>query len=308
MHATAAGSTVCQHHLVEFSLSLAMCPADRLIPLARTAEAHGWDSVALPDSVFFPEEVTGDYPFTADGRRFWAPETPFVDPLVSIPALAAVTERLRFVTAVLKTPLREPLLVAKSVGSIAAMFPGRVDLGVGLSWIPEEFAWLGQQMRTRGTRLDEQIDIMRLAFTGDWFEYHGRHYDFGRLRMEPSPGEPVPILVGGHSDAALRRAAQRGDGWLSAQLDRDALDEVLGRLHRQLEAARRDPVGFQVVVTPLVAPTVEAFAELAAAGVTGIITMPWYFMAGDPNDPGHQDESIAWFAETVIEPLNKELP
>lgn len=292
---------------MDFSLSLAMCPPDRLVPMARLAEQHGWDSITVPDSVFFPEEVSGDYPFTGDGQRFWTAETPFVDPLVSIPALAAATERIRFVTSVMKTPLREPLLVAKTVGSIAAMFPGRLDLGVGLSWIPEEFAWLGQEMRTRGRRLDEQIDILRLAFAGGWFEFHGDHYDFGRLRMEPSPTAPVPILVGGHSDAALRRAVGRGDGWLGAQLDHDAIVEVIARLDRTLDAAGRDRDGFVVSATPLVAARPEPMLDLAAAGLTGIMTMPWYFRPGDPNDPGHQDESIAWFAETVIAPVRQEL-
>lgn len=293
---------------MDFSLSLAMCPPERLLPMARLAEAHGWDAVAVPDSVFFPEQVSGEYPFTADGERFWSAETPFVEPLVSIPAMAAVTDRLRFVTSVMKTPLREPLLIAKAVGSIAAMFPGRLDLGVGLSWIPEEFAWLGQEMRTRGRRLDEQIDILRLAFAGGWFEFHGDHYDFDRLRMEPSPSEPVPVLVGGHSDAAIGRAVARGDGWLGAQLDRDALVEVLGRLDRALDEAGRDRTGFVASATPLVAARPDAMLDLAAAGLTGIMTMPWYFRPGDPNDPGHQDESIAWFAETVIAPVRKELP
>lgn len=297
---------LCQYRGVDFSLSLAMCPPDRLISLAKAAENAGWDSVAVPDSVFFPESVSADYPFSPDGTRFWDASTPFVDPLVSVPAIAAVTTRLRFVTSVLKTPLRQPLLVAKTVGSTAAMFPGRIDLGVGLSWIPEEFEWLSEDMGTRGRRLDEQIDIMRLAFAGGWFEYHGDHYDFGRLRMEPSPGTSVPILVGGHSDAALRRAATRGDGWLGAQLDRDSIDQVLRRLFAALAEHGRDRNDFQVIVTPLVAARPEMFADLEQAGVTGVITMPWYFMEGDPNDPTHQIESVAWFAETVIEPLRKE--
>lgn len=291
---------------VKFTLALAMCPPERLVPLARLADRHGWDAVAVPDSVFYPESVTGDYPFTPDGQRFWPADAPFVDPLVAIPALAAVTERLRFVTTVLKTPLREPLLVAKAVGSIAAMFPGRLDLGVGLSWIPEEFAWLGQEMRTRGKRLDEQIDVIRAVLAGGWAEFHGDHYDFDRLRMDPAPDRPVPIHVGGHSDAALRRAVQRGDGWIGAQLGRGDLAEVLGRLHQALAAADRDPAGYEVQATPLVAATPEAMAGLADLGLTGVITVPWYFSGGDPEDPVHQEESIAWFAETVIEPLRQE--
>ena len=137
-----------------------------------------------------------------------------------MPAVAAATERVNLYTNVLKTPLREPLLVAKSLGSIAAMFPGRIGLGVGLSWIPEEFQWLGQEMKTRGKRLDEQIEIIRLVIGGGYVEYHGKHYDFDRLRMEPPapPGHPVPIYVGGHSEAGLRRAARMGDGWIGAQV------------------------------------------------------------------------------------------
>lgn len=275
--------------------------------MARRAEAAGWDAIALPDSVFYPEQVSGDYPFTPDGTRFWEPDTPFVDPLVSIPALAASTDRIRFVTSVMKTPLREPLLVAKSVGSIAAMFPDRLDLGVGLSWIPEEFEWLGQEMRTRGRRLDEQIEILRLAFAGGWFEYHGDHHDFDRIRMEPSPDVPVPIFVGGHSDPALRRAARLGDGWLGAQLGPDDLTEVLGRLDDALEAEGRDRTGFHIGATPLVAARPEAMLDLAEMGLGGVMTMPWYFRPGDPNDPDHQDASIEWFAETVIHPVREEL-
>ena len=118
---------------MQFTLALAMCPPERVLPLARAAEAAGWDSVCFPDSVFYPESVSGDYPFTADGKRFWADDSPFVDPFVGMPAVAAATERVGLYTNVMKTPLREPLLVGKSIGSIAAMFPGRIGLGVGLS-------------------------------------------------------------------------------------------------------------------------------------------------------------------------------
>ena len=288
---------------MDFTLAVAMCPPDRIVPLARAAEAAGWDGIAVPDSVFFPEQVSAKYPFTPDGERFWAPETPFVDPLVAIPAMAAVTERLRFVTNVLKTPLRHPLLVAKAVGSTAAMFPGRMALGVGLSWIPEEFSWLGQEKSTRGQRLDEQIEVIRALLAGGWVEHHGRHYDFDRLRMEPAPGPGVPILVGGHSPAAMARAARLGDGWMGAQADRDELAVLLNDVGRALDDAGRDPVGFTTSATPLVAPTPEAFAELAELGLTEVITIPWYFSGGDPNDPGHQEESLHWFAETVIAPL-----
>ena len=288
---------------MKFTLALAMCPPERIVPLARAAEEAGWDAVAVPDSVFYPETVSGEYPFSADGDRFWPADAPFVDPLVAIPAMAAATDRISFVTNVLKTPLREPLLVAKAVGSAAAMFPGRVELGVGLSWMPEEFAWLGQEMRTRGKRLDEQIVIIRALLAGGWVEHHGPHYDFERLRMDPAPGPGVPIHVGGHSDAAMRRAVRLGDGWIGAQAGRDDLLAILGRLRATLEVEGRDHAAFEVQATPLVAATPAAMAELGQAGLTGVITVPWYFSGGNPDDYDHQLESLEWFAETVIRPL-----
>lgn len=290
---------------MQFTLALAMTPPERVLPLARAAEAAGWDSVCFPDSVFYPEEVTGSYPFTPDGKRFWPEDAPFVDPLVGMPAVGAATERIGLYTNVLKTPLREPLLVAKSLSSIAALFPGRVGLGVGLSWIPEEFAWLGQEMKTRGRRLDEQIEIIRAVLAGGYVEYHGRHYDFGRLRVEPPApaGEQVPLYVGGHSDAGMRRAATLGDGWIGAQATEEDLAELIGRLREALDEAGRTDEPFEVKATPLVPATPDAMARLGDLGLTDVITVPWYFSGGDPNDPQHQLDAVAWFAETVIMPL-----
>ncbi len=290
---------------MKFTLALAMTPPEMILPLARAAEAAGWDAVAMPDSVFYPREVSADYPFTPDGNRFWPDDAPFVDPLVGLPAVGAATERISLYTNVLKTPLREPLLVAKSLGSMAAMFPGRVGIGVGLSWIPEEFAWLGQEMRTRGRRLDEQIEIMRLVTGGGYVEYHGEHYDFDSLRMEPPapPGEPVPIHVGGHSDAGIRRAARLGDGWIGAQVTPEELGGHVQRLRAALEHEGRGDAPFEIKATPMVPATVEAMEELADIGLTDVITMPWYFTGGDPEDRAHQVESLQWFADEVIEPM-----
>ena len=290
---------------MKFTLALPMCGPDRLLPLARAADEAGWDAVAMPDSVFYPERVSADYPYTADGKRFWPAEAPWVDPWVGIPAMAAVTERLGFYTNVLKTPLREPLLVAKTVGSTAAMFPGRIGLGVGLSWIPEEFAWLGQDMRTRGKRLDDQIAVLRAVLGGGWVEHHGPHYDFDRLRMEPAPTAPVPIYVGGHSDAGLARAARLGDGWIGAQCTLDEVRALMPRLQRARGEAGRADVPFEVKLTPLVPATVDAMRELEALGVTDVITVPWYFRGGDPTDPQEQDRSVWWFADEVIGPMRE---
>lgn len=292
---------------MRFSLALPMLPPDRLVPLGQAAEAAGWDAVTLPESVFYPEEVSADYPYTPDGKRFWAADSPMVDPWVAIPAIAASTQHVTLGTNVTKLPLRNPLLMAKTVGSAAAMFPGRIEIGVGLSWIPEEFAWLGQDMSKRGVRLDEQIDVMRAAMAGGWVEHHGTFYDFDRLRMDPAPAEAVRIHVGGHSDAGLKRSLRRGDGWIGAQCDVDAIADVTRRLGQLREKvggdARVSADDFEVKLTPIVAPTLEAMEEVAAFGVTEVITAPWFFYGDDPKDPGAQEESVARFGTEVIEAM-----
>lgn len=288
---------------MKFSLALAMCPAEHLLPLALAAEEAGWDAVTMPDSVFYVEQVSADYPYTKDGKRFWGHETPFVEPFVAIPAMAAVTERLRFYTNVYKTVLRNPLLLAKTLGSAAALSGNRVGIGLGLSWLPEEFAWTGQVMSTRGKRLDETIDVLRALLAGGYAEYHGAHYDFDRVSMAPWPTGPVPIYVGGHSDPALRRAARAGDGWIAVQVTPDEIDEVLGRLRPLLDEHDRDASTFEIKVTPLVPAEVDAMASLGGQGVTDVITVPWFYYAGDNHDLGHKLDGVRRFADEVIHPL-----
>lgn len=291
---------------MRFTVPLPMLPAHHYVPLARAAEEHGYDSVAVPDSVFYAEEVSGEYPFSADGSRWWQPETPFLDPFVAIPAMAAVTERLRFLTNVVKLPLRSPLLVAKQVASIAALSGDRFRFGVGLSWMPEEFAWTGTDMRTRGARTDEAIDIVKAVCAGGgprWVEHHGKHYDFDRLMISPAPEEPVRILVGGHSDVAMARAA-RNDGWISANCSEAEIAELVGRLRTHLaEAGRADDPAFEVNALAVDVVDADGFRRLADLGVTDCQVVPWFYFGGDPTDLGVQVDSLARFADEVVSNL-----
>lgn len=287
---------------MRFTVPLPMMPAHHYVPMARAAEANGFHSIAVPDSVFFPETVSGDYPFTADGGRWWAAETPFLDPFVAIPAMAAVTEHITFLTNVVKLPLRHPLLVAKQVASIAALSGDRFRLGVGISWIPEEFTWTGTEMRTRGARTDEAVEIIRAVCAGGgprWVEHHGRHYDFDRLIISPAPREPVRVLVGGHSEHAMRRAARLGDGWISANVSADELVALVARLRGHLADAGRGPEGFEVNGLAVDVLDAGGFRRLEDAGVTECQVVPWYFYGGDPNDLGVQVDSLARFADEV---------
>lgn len=288
---------------MKWALSVAMVPPEDLAELVQVAEEVGFDAVSLPDSVFFPEQVSGDYPFTSDGERMWAPETPMPDPVVAMAALAAVTRRIRFQTSVLKLPLRDPLLLAKQLASLAVMSGDRVSLGVGLSWIPEEFRFTGTEMRTRGARTDEAIEILRLVCGGNgpqWVEFHGRHHDFDRLMVAPAPTTPVPILVGGHSEAGLRRAASLGDGWISANKPLAELEPDLARLTELRREAGRGDEPFAVWVSPVGVSDLDGFRNLAKAGVTGVYFAPWRLYGHGLADHATRLESVRRFADEVI--------
>ncbi len=203
---------------MKFTMSVAMTPLDQLVELARTAEECGFASVALPDSLFYSEKVSAEYPYTPDGSRMWDADTPWVDPLIATAAMGAATSRLRFYTSVLKLGPRNPVLLSRQLASVASMTGNRFGLGLGLGWAPEEFEWCGAPYAKRGARVDEMIEIIRLILGGGMVEYHGKFFDFDKLQISPAPSEPMPIYVGGHTEPALKRAARVGDGWASAMM------------------------------------------------------------------------------------------
>jgi probable F420-dependent oxidoreductase len=280
-----------------------MFPADHLLPMATAAEEAGFDTIALPDSVFFPQTVSADYPYSADGGRFWQPDTPFVDPFVGIAAMAAVTTRIRFVTNVVKLPIRDPLLVAKQLSSIAALSGDRMAIGVGLSWIPEEFEWTHTDMRTRGKRADEMIEIIKLVCAGGepgWVEYHGRYYDVGPLMISPVGRKPMQVYVGGLSEPGLRRAARLADGWISVQNSEAEISGAVAQLTQYRADYGRSDEPFEVNALCIDAFDLDGYRRLADLGVTELQAVPWYFNGGDPDALSNRIDSLHWFADEII--------
>jgi probable F420-dependent oxidoreductase len=286
---------------VKFTLGIALNPPDQMVELARTAEECGYSSIALPDSIFFSERVAAAYPYTSDGRRFWTGDTPWVDPLVGAAAMGAATSRIRFYTQVLKLGPRSPVLVARQVGSVAVLTGNRFGLGVGLGWTPEEFEWCGVPFTDRGRRADEAIEVLRLILGGGMVEYHGRHFDFDRLCMSPAPTEPVPIYVGGHTDAALRRAARTGDGWTSAMMGFDSLRAAIARLAELRAGYGRSGAPFEVQAVCVDRFGLDGYRQQAEIGVTDAIVVPWLFYgAGFDADLAAKQDGLRRFADDVI--------
>lgn len=292
---------------MKFTLNLPMASGrfqaidpDQYLDVAVCAEEVGFDHVSVPDNVMYPRTVSAPYPYSDDGRRVWSADTPCIDPWVAIPAMAAVTSRIGFFSNVTKLAIREPILVAKTVGSAACLSAGRVALGVGLSWMPEEFRALHQEMRSRGARVDEAIEVIRSLLRGGMVEYHGRHYDFEPLQLSPAPEAPVPIFVGGVSRAALRRAARLGDGWISMLHDEDELRGLVAALRSQRRELGREADPFEIKVLwarPLDADTVRRLEEI---GVTDLLVTPWLAEGDGDGRIEAKRDSLARFAARLI--------
>ncbi|MDV6014089.1 TIGR03619 family F420-dependent LLM class oxidoreductase [Haloechinothrix sp. LS1_15] len=286
---------------MKFTLSVALCPPDQLAELAAAAEENGFSSIALPDSLFYSEQTSASYPYTADGSRFWDADTPWVDPLLAATWMAAATSRIRFYTSVLKLGSRHPVVLARQLGTVATLTGDRFGLGLGVGWLPEEFEWCGVPYEGRGKRADEAIEVLRLILGGGMVSYSGEHFQFGELRMTPAPRSRMPFYIGGHSKPALRRAARYGDGWSSAMMRFDELRATIERLRELLAEQGRqgDPFEFQAVCVDRFGA--DGYRDQAAIGVTDAVVMPWVFDGlGFDADIVAKKDSIKKFADEVI--------
>jgi len=287
---------------VRFSYAESMTDPSSYIPLARAAEEAGYDSMVVPDSICYPLDSESRYPFSPDGTREFLEDKPFLEPFSLIPALGAVTRRLRFVTFVLKLPVRNPVLVAKQATSTAVLTGGRLVLGVGSSPWREDYEVLGVPWAGRGRRMDEEIAIIRGLAAGGYFGYQGEIFGFPPVKMAPVPARPIPILIGGHGDAALRRAARAGDGWLHGGGDPAELPGLLTRLAglREEEGTAQRP--FEVHVISLDGYTVDGVHRLEEQGVTDVIVgFRWPYETGPDTEPlGDKLGKLRRFGDEVI--------
>jgi probable F420-dependent oxidoreductase len=285
---------------MRFTYAESMIDPSQYAPLARAAEEAGYHSFTVPDSICYPEHSDSKYPYTPDGNREFLADKPFIEPFALVAALGAVTTRLRFTTFVVKLPIRQPVLVAKQATSLAVLTNNRFGFGVGLSPWPEDFAATGTDYKSRGRRTDEMIEIIRGLQMGDFFEYHGQHYEVPSIRLCPAPSEPIPILIGGHADAALRRAARLGDGWMHAGGGGEDLGEMLARLAELRREYRRDQDPFEVHVISLDAYTPDGIRRLESQGVTDAIVGFRNAYETDTTTLDQKLEALRRYADQVI--------
>lgn len=255
-----------------------------LCVIGRGAEALGYDSLLFYDHVVGAEHADREPPL-------WGPYTEgdsFHDPFVAFGYLAGVTERIELATGVLILPQRQTVLVAQQAADADLLSGGRLRIGVGTGWNWVEYDALGQDFRTRGARLDEQIEVVRLLWDQRLVTFEGRFHTLERCCINPRPSRRIPIWVGGFSEAAYRRGGTIGDGYSFAG-DVDAATEGLARVRHHLAAAGRSEEGFGLELIMTRARTAADAAQTAArwleAGGTGVSVLTQ--KVGLPDAPAH---------------------
>ena len=256
-------------------LSLVNVPeVDQYIELAKFAEELGFYGVAIADHLVMPAKIETPYPYTPDGKMWWPAETPWADPWVTLAALGAVTKKLRFTTNIYLAALRDPFTAAKAISTAAVLTNNRVACGISAGWLKEEFDLVNVDFKTRGKRLDEIVEAMKVLWTGEVVSHKGEFFEFSDVIMQPAPTAPIPVYSGGGSKAALQRAA-RNDGWLGLPMTLNQLLETINYLKSLRSEYGKADQPFDILFSLVETTTAEKIARLQEAGATHNVVLPW---------------------------------
>ena len=244
--------------------------------VGRETEDRGFESIWVPEHVVLFDEYSSAYPYSPDGKFPGGPDSGMLEPLQALTFLAAITDRVRLGTGICLVPQRNPVYTAKAVTDLDSLSGGRVDFGVGVGWLKEEFEAVAMPFEKRGQRTDEHLQVMKSLWCDEVSEFHGELYDLDPCRMYPKPIQTPhpPIHVGGESDAAMRRVARHAQGWFSFNRLPADLPEPLGRLDAALAAEGRTRSDVVLSVSPYFNQTTpQMVEEYAALGVDRLIVL-----------------------------------
>ncbi len=266
---------------MRFWHSIAFAETEQLVDIAVAAEEMGFTGLTTADHMVTPQTIEAPYPYSEDGSIWWDPNTDFPEVWMAAAVLAQHTTTLRFMPLVYIPPLREVFSVAKLISTAAVLSGNRVELGAGVGWMKDEFLLTGQDFHRRGRHTDEMLEVLRMFLTTNGMVSHsGEFYDFPPVQMEPVPTEPVPVLIGGVSKPALRRAA-RWDGWVGINYDISELGGKIDELHAaRRDAGTADRDDFRIMVALNQPPTLGDIEQLIELGVTDFNVVPWLFSHG----------------------------
>lgn len=251
------------------------------IELARFAEEAGFESLWTIEHVVIPAGYRSAYPYSDDGRFGWPEDLDYPDPVMWMATIAGATERIKLGTGIVILPQRNPVVLAKELATMDMMSGGRLLLGVGVGWLEEEFKAIGVPFDERGPRTDEAIAVMRTLWQESEASFDGRFHSLDRALMFPKPtqtvaGRPgVPVLVGGHSKAAARRAGRLGDGFFPARATPDDLQPLLDVVHSSALECGRDPDKIEVTAGNVFdLETAKRFEDMGADRIMCPLMLP----------------------------------
>jgi probable F420-dependent oxidoreductase len=271
--------------------------AEYLSELARLAEESGFESLWTVEHVVVPAGYESQYPYSRDGRMPGGEDVPIPDPLVWLAFAAAATRTIRLATGILILPQRNPVVLAKEVATLDVLSGGRVTLGVGVGWLKEEFDALGVPFDERGARTDEYVEALRSLWRDPEPTYSGKFASFDRAKSYPKPAQAggPPVVIGGHTRAAARRAGRLGDGFFPGRGALADLGGLLEELRVSAKDAGRDPDSIEITAGGAMDP--EGIKPYADLGVSRMVVPPLGY------DLDTLREQLPRFGENVISKL-----
>ena len=273
--------------------NVAFVSGEAATALATAADELGYESLWTVEHVVVPEGYQSPYPYSPSGKMGGPDDMNIPDPLTWLSYVAAVTTNIKLATGVVVLPQRNVVYTAKEVASLDQLSGGRVILGVGAGWMKEEFDVLGVPFESRGARTDEYIKALRVLWGDEKPTFHGEFVDFENTYCRPQPvNRSVPIVVGGHSDRAARRAGELGDGFFPGTSDHEQLAHCIGVMRKSAERAGRDPDAIEITAGG--ALDVAGVERLRELGVSRITIPPLAF------DPAQLRDALAMFADNVM--------
>lgn len=269
--------------------------------VATAAEDAGFESIWTVEHVLVPEGYESEYPYDKSGKMPGNEDAPIPDPLIWLSYLAGVTSTINLATGILIVPQRNPVVLAKECATLDSLSGGRLVLGVGAGWLEEEFDAIGVPFRQRGKRLDDHLAAMRALWSEGVSSYDGAFTSFDKVHCNPKPAAGhIPIVIGGHSEAAARRAGRIGDGFFPGKGSPQQLDALFETMRSAARDADRDPAAIELTTGGAAAfapDPVAALRELEEQGVSRVVIPPLSF---NPADIG---EALGTFGENVIAKL-----
>ncbi|MEM7217953.1 MAG: LLM class F420-dependent oxidoreductase [Pseudomonadota bacterium] len=281
-------------------INIGVTDADALIELAVRAEAAGYESLWTFEHVIVPIDYQSKYPYSNSGKMGADPETPFIDPLIALTLIAGHTHKIRLATGVNILSQANPLYLAKQAASIDVLSSGRLELGLGIGWLREEFAAMGVPFERRGARFDDYVQAMRKVWSGEVVEHSSDFIDWSGFKSYPLPQQTrgdapsVPIVMGGNKGRIFKRTAALGDGWFAPSPKPEEIASARVELARECEALGRDVNEIEITCMWPGRGGREAIDAFAAAGVSRLV-VPLQALGASPV------EGLEQLADEIIE-------